>query len=323
MKDLICKAALVAAIGLTGIASSAHAAWPSDAPIEVVVGFAPGGTTDVMARILAPYIAKHLGNNASMVIVNRPGAGGEISVSQVMRAKPNGYTIGVVNLPGYFFLPMYRKTSYNTKDLSLIARVVSDPSVMVIRKDSKIKDLAQVVAQLKKEPLSLSAGHNGLGTNGHIALVQLNKAAGAQLNAISYSGNAQQKSALVGSTLDIAFLSASDVPDPEKEATPMRILAQFGRSKAAHLPTVPTTFDLGYSVEMYAERGFAAPNNVPAAIMVRLQKAVQAAMSDPDYIKMAKNDAPFLSFLGGAEWTQQIEKDRTVYEEIAKSLPKE
>lgn len=84
----------------------AHAAWPSDSPIEVIVGFAPGGTTDVMVRVLAPYIAKQLGDGTSLVIVNRAGASGEIGVAQVKRAKPDSYTRGIVNLPGYFFVPM-------------------------------------------------------------------------------------------------------------------------------------------------------------------------------------------------------------------------
>ena len=102
-------------------ASLAHAAWPADAPIAITVGFAPGGATDVMVRTLAPFIARHLGDNASVVIQNRPGASGELAISSVMRAKPDGYSLVVVNLPGYFFVPMYRKSSYATKDLTLLA----------------------------------------------------------------------------------------------------------------------------------------------------------------------------------------------------------
>ena len=226
MKKPLCRAMAAVVVSLAGVAP-AHAAWPSDAPIEVVVGFAPGGTTDVMVRVLAPYIARQLGDNASLVIVNRPGASGEIGVSQVKRAKPDGYTMGIVNLPGYFFVPMYRKASYSTSDLTLVARVVSDPTVMVARKDSKLTDLKQVVAQLKSSPSSLSAGHNGIGTNGHLAMARLEKAAEIKLNAIPYNGSAQQKTALAGNQLDIAFLAASEVPDPDNEATPMRLLAQF------------------------------------------------------------------------------------------------
>ena len=323
MKNKCWRIVAAATMAFGGLNSTAHAAWPADAPIEVIVGFAPGGTTDIMARVLAPYIARQLGDKASLVIVNRPGASGEISVSQVMRAKPDGYTLGIVNLPGYFFVPMFRKASYSTNDLTLVARVVNDPTVMVTRKDARLTDLKQVVEQLKKDPSSLSAGHNGVGTNGHLAMVRLEGAAGVKLNNIPYNGSAQQTNALVGSQLDIAFLAASEVPDPDNEATPMRMLAQFTKTKVARLQSVPTTYELGFPVEMTAERGFAAPNGVPAAVMARLQTAIEAAMKDPDYIKAARNDAPFLAYLGGAEWTRHIEHDRKAYEAIAKTLPKD
>ena len=299
------------------------AAWPSDAPIEVVVGFAPGGTTDVMVRVLAPYIARQLGDNANLIIVNRPGASGEIGVAQVKRAKADGYTVGIVNLPGYFFVPMHRKASYSTKDLTLVARVVSDPTVMVARKDSKLTDMTQVMARLRASPSSLSAGHNGIGTNGHLAMARLEKAAQIHFNAIPYNGSAQQKTALAGNQLDIAFLAASEVPDPDNEATPVRLVAQFTKSKVARLSSVPTTYELGLAVEMTAERGFAAPNGVPPQILARLQSAIEAAMKNPEYIKAARNDAPFLSYLGGSDWDRQLEQDRKSYEEIARTLPKD
>ena len=312
-------------IALGGLAGTvpAHAAWPSDRPIEVFVGFAAGGTTDVMIRSLAPYIARQLGDGASLVIVNKPGASGEISVVQTMRAQPDGYSIGIVNNPGYFFVPMYRKAAYATKDLMLIARIVSDPTVMVTRKDSKLADLKAIVAQLKAQPSSLTAGHNGVGTNGHLAMTLLEKAANVKMNAIPYNGSAQQKTAIAGSQLDIAFLAASEVPDPDNEATPMRLLAQFSKTKVARLSSIPTTYDLGLPVAMTAERGLAAPNGISAPILARLQKAIEAAMKDPEYIKTARNDAPFLNFMGGADWTAHIEQDRKPYEEIARTLPKD
>lgn len=317
------KFAAAAGLVAMAIAPVAHAAWPADAPINVTVGFAAGGTTDVMARTLSPYIAKHLGNNASLVVLNRPGASGEIAINQVMHAKPDGYSLVIVNLPGYFFVPMYRKSSYTTKDLTLVARVVSDPTVMVSRKDGKVTELRQAINVLKIAPSTLSAGHNGVGTNGHLAMARLERVTGAKFNAIPYNGSAQQKTALATSTLDVAFLAASEVPDPENEATPVRLLAQFTKAKVERLASVPTTYDLGFPVEMTAERGFAITNGVPPDIVSRLERAIQGALKDPDYIKAARNDAPFLSFLAGAEWTRQIEQDRKAYEEIARTLPKD
>lgn len=323
MKHLLKTAAALAVTLTLAAAPAARAAWPSDSPISVTVGFAAGGTTDVMVRTLATFIAKHLGDNASMVVINRPGASGEIAINQVMRAKPDGYSLVVVNLPGYFFVPMHRKSSYTTNDLTLLARVVSDPTVMVTRKDGKVADLRQAINTLKASPSSLSAGHNGLGTNGHLAIARLEAATGTKYNAIPFNGSAQQKTALASSTLDVAFLAASEVPDPDNEATPVRLLAQFTKTKVQRLASVPTTYELGYPVEMTGERGFAAPNGVPAAILTRLEKAIEAAVKDPDYIKAARNDAPFLSFLGGAEWTRHIDRERKTYEEVARNLPKE
>lgn len=312
----------VSALALTG-ASLSHAAWPSDAPINVTVGFAPGGSTDVMVRVIAPFIAKHLGDNASLVVQNRPGASGELAITSVMRAKPDGYSLVIVNLPGYFFVPMFRKSAYTTKDLTLLARVVSDPTIMVTRKDSKLVDLKQALAAAKAAPGTISTGHNGLGTNGHLAIARLETAAGVKFNTIPYNGTAQQKTALASNTLEVAFLAASEVPDPDNEATPVRLLAQFTKQKVQRIAGVPSTFELGLPVEMTAERGFAAPNGVPAPVLARLEKAIEAAMKDPEYLKAARNDAPFLSYLGGADWTRQIEQDRRAYEEIAKTLPKE
>jgi tripartite-type tricarboxylate transporter receptor subunit TctC len=318
--SLLRAAVLAAAVAFAPLA---HADWPADAPINVTVGFAPGGSTDVMVRTIAPFIARHLGDNASLVVQNRPGASGELAINAVTRAKPDGYSLVIVNMPGYFFVPLHRKASYTTRDLTLLARVVSDPTIMVSRKDSKYADLRQVLAALKAAPGSISAGHNGVGTNGHLAMVRLEQAAGVKFNAIPYNGTAQQKTALATNTLDIAFMAASEVPDPDNEPTPVRLYAQFTRDKVQRLARIPTTYELGLPVEMTAERGFAAPNGVPAPILARLQKAIEAAMKDPEYVKAARNDAPFLSFLAGPEWSRAMEQDVKTYEPIARTLPKE
>jgi tripartite-type tricarboxylate transporter receptor subunit TctC len=318
-------AALVAAAMLT-CSQAALAAWPEDRSIEVLVGYAAGGSTDLMARALLPYVRKHLGEKTPPpVVINRPGASGEIATAQIERAKPDGYLIGLVNMPGYLFVPVYRKAQYNLAGIALVARVVVDTTILVSKKDRGFQDLKQVVAALKDKPSSLSVGHNGLGTNGHLALLQLEKITGAKFNAIPFNGTGQQKTALSGGHIDFALISASEVADPEKEAVPFRILTQFARTRLALTPynSVPTTYEQGYNVEMSSVRGFAAPAGLPADILLRLQKAIEAAMKDPEYLKAARTDAPFLSFLPGPEWSREIEDMRAGYEEMARSLPKE
>jgi tripartite-type tricarboxylate transporter receptor subunit TctC len=316
---------LVAAMMLI-CSQAALAVWPEDRSIEVVVGYAPGGSTDLMARAILPYVRKHLGDKTlPPVVINRPGASGEIATAQIERAKPDGYMIGLVNMPGYLFVPVYRKAQYSLSGIALLARVVVDTTIMISKKDRGFQDLKQVVAALKDKPSSLSVGHNGLGTNGHLALLQLEKMTGVKFNAIPFNGTGQQKTALSGGHIDFALISASEVPDPEKEAVPFRILAQFAKTRLALPPynSVPTTYEQGFNVEMSSVRGFAATASLPSDILLRLQKAVEAAMKDPEYLKAARTDAPFLSFLPGGEWAREIEDMRASYEEMARSLPKE
>src|SRR5690606_15426606 len=124
IKKLGKLAVFTMALGLT---STANAAWPDDRVIEVYVGYAAGGTTDMMARTIAPFIAKHLGGNASLAVINKPGASGELAVSHVQSARPDGYTVGRVHLPGYCFLPMYRKAQYDPQHVQSPGRVVGGP----------------------------------------------------------------------------------------------------------------------------------------------------------------------------------------------------
>src|SRR4051794_15507821 len=143
--------ALLAAFVVSSF-GSALAAWPEDKPIEVIIGFAPGGATDVMARKLLPFVEKRLDGKAKFVVMNKPGAGGEIAFASIARAAPDAYSMGVVNVPGYNFLPMTRKTQYSMDEIRLVARVVDDQSVIVVRAESKFGNLADVLASLRSKP---------------------------------------------------------------------------------------------------------------------------------------------------------------------------
>src|SRR6476659_7822857 len=126
--------AAAAALAL-GAAGQSLAAWPEDKPIEVVVGFAPGGGTDLMARKLLPFVQKRLGGNAQFVVVNKPGASGDLANGYVAKAKPDGYTLAIVNVPSFLYTPLTRKAQYKPEDFQLVSRVVDDPTVLIARAD--------------------------------------------------------------------------------------------------------------------------------------------------------------------------------------------
>lgn len=314
---MIFKPLVIAAAASLLFSASAWAAWPEDKPIEVVVGFAPGGGTDVMARKLLPVVSKKLGGKANFIVVNRPGAAGEMALSTVARAKPDGYTLAVVNMPSYFFLPLTKKTQYQTDDFQLIARVVDDPTVIAVRDDNKIANLSALIAQAKQKPAAISVGHNGTGTNGDLAIGLLSKAAGIELNPISYRGTAAQKTDVLGGHLDLAMVSAGELPELHDSGKgQFRILSQLTAKRSAALPNVPTSTESGLKVVMSSERGFAAPKGVPADITKKLETAIAEALKDPEFLA-STTDGKILSYASGKEWQRDMEESRKELQPLA------
>lgn len=318
------KITLVAAAVATSFALplTAQAAWPDDKPIEVVVGFAPGGGTDLMARKLLPFVQKALSPKAQFVVVNKPGAAGEIANSYAARAAADGYTVAVVNLPSFYFVPMMKKSQYATDDFQLVSRAVDDPTILAVKADSKLTSLKDVLAQSKQSSGSVSLGHNGNGTNGELAISLLGKSANVQLNAIPYKGTAAQKTDLLGGHLDVALVSAGEVPELHDGGKgPMRALAQLTSKRTAVLPQVPTAMEAGLEVLMTSERGFAVPKGVPTDIVKRLDAAIAAALKDPGFLGQSTDDK-VISYMSGAQWQHEMEKSRQLLQPLASSQPK-
>lgn len=300
----------------------ALAAWPDDKPIEVIVGFSAGGGTDLMARKLLPYVQKRLGPDAQFIVVNKPGAAGEIANGYAKAAKPDGYTLAVINVPGFLVLPMTKKSNYQAEDFTLISRVVDDPTVLVTQSNNPVQTLPDVVAALKSKPGSLSFGHNGATTNGDLVLHMLSREADVELNSIPYKGTAAQKTDVLGGHLDFGVMSAGEVPELHGNGTGrLKVVTQFGEERSPALPDSPTPSEDGLRVIMSSERGFAAPKGVPEDIIKRLDQAIAEALRDPEFIANASADAPVLAYLSGEQWSKSLEKNRAALQELVKTLP--
>lgn len=311
------RAAILSCVAL---GSSAWAAWPEDKPIELVVGFAAGGETDVLARTLAPFLQKHLSDKANIVVVNKPGASGSIANSYVQRATKDGYTIGMVNTPPMNFMPLVQNTPYNPDQFALIGRVVSDPTLLVVRDDNPIKSLKELVNAVKANPESVSVGQNGLGSNGGVALNILMLESGASFNEVPFSGTGQSKIALMGQHVDMIFASHTAVPTPDQEQTKLRILAQFVEDRAPMLPAVPTAKEEGFDVVVPSDRGLAVDKGVSPDIQSKLQHALEAALNDPEFLNAAKAFAPILAYKNGAQWQADIDAAKPSLSKLATTL---
>jgi tripartite-type tricarboxylate transporter receptor subunit TctC len=302
----------------------ALAAWPEDRPIEVVVGFPAGGGTDIMARKLIPFMEKRLGGKARFIVLNKPGAAGEISTTAIARAEPDGYTIGVVNVPSFLFVPMTKKSQYSPDDVRLVARVVDDPTVVVVRADSKLSNLKDIVEALRAKPGSITFGHNGVGSNGHLALRLMADATKVQANEVPYRGTAAQKTDLLGGHLEVGLISAGEVAELHGGAKgDLKVIAILAKSRLPALPGVPTAEEAGVPVVMSSERGFAVAKSVPDMVVRALEAAIADSVRDPEFIASSPGDAPVLSYASGSQWKESLSENAKVLRAIADTLPKD
>jgi len=229
---------IFAAGALALIANAACAAWPDDRPIELVVGFAPGGGTDVMARLVAQHLEKRLSPNARIIVINKPGAGGEIAVRYVAAAKPDGYTLGMINAPGFVYLPLRKGAKYKPEDIRLIARLVDDPLLFIKRRGSSAPDdLPGLVQKLKQSSESLSFGHSGDGTTGHLALMDLERSQGVRGNSVPFKGGGDIRLGVLGNHIDYGLITVSEVPELNDPNGPFAAIAIT--SDERHNGTIP------------------------------------------------------------------------------------
>lgn len=158
----------------------------------MVVAYATGGGTDIIARLMAQYMQKHMGNNASIVVMNRPGAGGAIGFTEVVNAKPDGYTIGFINTPNVLTIPIERKVSFHWSNYDLLGNVVDDPGNFSVHADTPIKSLGELAAYAKANPGAVTYGTTGIGSDDHLAALMFERAAGVKLTHVP--SNAAQMS---------------------------------------------------------------------------------------------------------------------------------
>jgi tripartite-type tricarboxylate transporter receptor subunit TctC len=311
------RTAALAASALLATIGSAHAEWPKDRPIQMIVAFAPGGSTDVMARAMQPYLEKELG--ADIVIENRPGASGEIAYTALAKAKPDGYTFSYINTPGFLSMQVQRKLGYDPKTIKPIARIVDDPAAIVVPAASEIKTIAEFVAAAKAKPGAVSFGSSGIGTDDHLAIIILGSETGTTITHIPFNGAGETRTAILGSQVTGGGLNVSEFGG--NDTSGLRMINTFGKERSPQLPDVPTAIESGFNVEMTSERGIAAPREVPADIADRFAAAVKATLDNPDFQKQAKQMALPLAYLSGADWEKEMPNRLARFQKIWDTTP--
>ena len=283
------KAAASAATSTTAAASStapSKAAEPTKAAapatkvvypekgkaISFIVQYAPGGGSDVAARVLAPLMEKDLGTPVQ--VVNKEGAGGQVGFTAMTTSKPDGYTIGWVVLPTVIttYLDPERKAVFSRKSFDLIGMHDMDPGIVAVRSDSPYKTMKDLVEAAKKNPEKIRACTAGILSDDHIAILKTEQLSGAKFAVVNMDGSAAGRTALLGGHIEAFYGNQSELTSQVKSGD-VRLLAIFDKKRSAYYPDVPTAEEQGYKIEGGVHHGLALPAGAPKEVFDALVKA--------------------------------------------------
>lgn len=248
----------------------------------IIVPFGPGGTADVLARIMADSMSKSLGMN--IIVENKLGAGGSIAATQIARAKPNGLTFGIASLSTHAASPaVTAKPSYDpVKDFSAIGLIARVPLVLVASPKSGITSIDDIKAKLKDKPGSLAFGSPGVGSLGHLICEQFQQLAGVQMLHVPYKGGAEVSHALLSGEVDI---SITNLPNElaQIKAKKLTLIAITGETPDPQFPDTPTLAQAGYpTLNDQSWFGFVAPKGIAPDILAAYTDALNFALEQPD-----------------------------------------
>ena len=274
---------------LPGAAHAADDSWPTK-PVKFVVPFAPGGSSEIVARSTAAELSKLLGQN--VFVENKPGAAGNIAMQEVARADDQHTIIlghiGTLAVNPYIFDKLPYDPKKDFVPVSLLAKV---PSLYVVHPDLPVKNIAELVAYAKKNPGRLSYGSAGNGSAGHLAFEYLKMTADIFMLHVPYRGTGPMMQDLIAGRLDAASVGASALI-PFIKAGKVRCIATGSTARLPQLPDVPTVAEQGFSgFEMTQWYGMLAPSSMPRAHVDKLAAACAKAVKAPDALKRLQGDA--------------------------------
>jgi tripartite-type tricarboxylate transporter receptor subunit TctC len=286
-------------LGALVVPSTAHAQnWPAG-NIKIVVPYPPGGSTDMIARLIQPHMQQRLG--ATVIIENRSGGGGSIGTAAVAKSSPDGSTWAMVfdnHAANPFVFP---NLPFNTeKDLDPVQLIGTAPYVLSTNAQKPFKTLAEVVAAAKTKPGTLSYATVGAGSVGHLAMELLWKQAGVHLVHVPYRGGGPAMNDLIAGHVDL-FIASTAQSVPFIQAGSIRALAQSGKTRTSTLANVPAIAESYPGFEAYAWWGVFAPAGTPKAIVSRFADELAASLREPGVAKQLNETQQVTFALGGPE----------------------
>ena len=276
-RDFLQLAAAAAALSATSRTASAFE-YPAR-PVRILVGFPPGGTADIAARLVAQWLSERLGQQ--FFVENRPGAATNIATEAVVRAPPDGYTLGTATTSNTVNSAVYQKLSFNfIRDVTMVAGIIRIPLVLEVNPAVPVKSVPELIAYAKSNPGKISLASYGAGTTSHVVGALFKMKAGIDMIHVPYRGSAPMVTDLLGGQVQVAF-DALPSSIEHIRAGKLRALAVTTATRSQALPNVPTMSEFLPGFEASGWIGIGVPSGTPPEIIDKLNREINAGLANP------------------------------------------
>jgi tripartite-type tricarboxylate transporter receptor subunit TctC len=306
MKKSIIMLSIILGMGLAATAPDILAAYPTK-PVTLLVAYAAGGETDIGARILAAIAEKDLGK--PIIVINKGGAGGQVGWTELARQKPDGYTVGFVNLPGFnsIILDPERKATFGLDDFVPIINQVVDPVCFYVKSESPYRTFKDLITDANEKPGKITVTTTGILSNEHLAILMLQEAAGVKFRIVHFDGSAHINTALLGGQVEVGVDNVGGAWTSRVKAGQVRPLIVLDKERSKFYPNIPTSVEEGYpGVLMSSGRGIVGPKGIPEPILKKLQAVFKKAMETPEHLEKMDKAALAVKIMVGEEYGRYI-----------------
>jgi len=281
LKSTILRLAL-ALLCLSPLAGAQAADYPTR-PVHIIVGYPPGGSTDIVARLIGNWLSQRLGQQ--FIVENRAGAGNNIGTEQVTKAAPDGYTMLLVNPANAINTSLYKKLNFNfLRDIDPVASVIQVPNVMEVNPNVPAKTVPEFIAYVKANPDKVNVASSGNGTSIHLSGELFKMMTGIKMTHVPYKGSAPMLTDLLAGQVQVTF---DNLPSSigHIKAGKLRALAVTTAKRSPEMPDVPTVAESVPGYEASAFFGFGVPHGTPKEVVDKLNHEINEALKDPGMLK--------------------------------------
>lgn len=273
-----------------------------DKPVDMIIAFTAGGSSDVQARIVEKYWKQEFGN--TLVFQYKVGAGGQVGFTELAKARADGYTVGGVNYPHIVLQALSPQATFSKDDFVAIAQVVNDPQIIAVRKESSIKNLNELLAAAKANEGKLTLGIVGTYSGHHVAALKFMDLTGTKYSLVTFQGAADQNIALLGGHIDVMVGNLNDVMRDIEKFTILGIAAD---KRHPYIKDVPTFKEQNVNFVADIRRGFSVPKNTDPLVVKRLRDGFAKIAVNKEYLADMEKIGQPSEYLSGEEFQKYID----------------